>query len=344
MKMTLGKLASFIKAELVGNPDIEVSGVSPIENGKKGTISFLGNPKYEAEIYHTKASAVIVQKTFQPNAKQRIDTNLLKVENVYETLAYLMQTFSYTSTQEKGVSEQAYIDSSAQIAKNVYIGHFAVISANAQIGKNTSIHPQVFIGEEVKIGENCKIFPGVKIMHQCVIGNNCIIYPNAVIGSDGFGYAPTEDGSYKAIPQIGNVVLEDNVEVGANTNIDRATMGSTMIREGVKLDNLIQVGHNVEIDKHTVMAALSGISGSAKIGKYCRIGGQVGFAGHIKVADKTQIMAQSGVMSNVDKEESILCGSPTIDYKQYFRSFAIYKKLPALEKRVRELEKIIEKK
>ena len=339
MDFKAADIAGFLQGEIEGDGNVRVSNVSKIEEGKPGTLAFLSNLKYENFIYTTEASVVLVNKSFV--AKEKINATLIRVENAYEAFASLLDLYLQAkSSQKTGIEQPSYISESAVIGKNIYLGAFAYIGKNSKTGDNCKIYPQVHIGDNVEIGDNCILYPGVKIYDDCKIGDNCILHSGAVIGSDGFGFAPQKDGSYKKIPQIGNVVLEDNVEIGANTTIDCGTMGSTIIRKGVKLDNLIQVAHNCEIGENTVIAAQTGISGSTKIGKNCVIAGQVGFGGHIKIGNNVQIGAQSGIVKS-SKDNQILFGSPAIDIKQQMRVIAVYKNLPELSKDVQTLKKEI---
>jgi UDP-3-O-[3-hydroxymyristoyl] glucosamine N-acyltransferase len=303
-----------------------VSTVARIEQGKRGSLCFLANPKYENYLYTTKASIVLVNKSLTPS--KPVEATMVQVDDAYQAIASLLELFNtMKDSKKRGRSWRASVAWSAKRGKGAWIGAGASVGKKSVIGTGAQIHPQVFIGDYVSIGENSVIFPGVRIYNGCKIGNNCIIHSNVVIGSDGFGFAPTPDGSYKKIPQTGNVVIEDDVEIGSNTTIDRATMGSTIIRKGVKLDNLIQIAHNVEIGENTVIAALAGVAGSARIGKNCQIGGQVGIAGHISIADNTKIGAQAGIMSSVKREGEVLLGSPAIDAREFMKAYAIFKKL-----------------
>lgn len=326
MELTAQSIADYLKGEVVGDSNTKVKSVARIEQGKAGDLCFLANPKYENFLYSTKASIVLVNKSFEP--KESISVTLVKVDDAYQSIASILSLFnSMKSATKSGRSWRASIAFSAKLGKGSYVGAGAFIGKKSVIAAGAQIHPQVFIGESVFIGENSILFPGVRIYNGCVVGANCIIHSNAVIGSDGFGFAPSPDGSYKKIPQTGNVVLEDDVEIGANTTIDRATMGSTIIRKGVKLDNLIQIAHNVEIGENTVIAALTGVAGSAKIGKDCQIGGQVGISGHITIPDNTRIGAQAGIMSSVKNSGETLLGSPAFDAKEFFRAYSVFKKL-----------------
>ncbi|MFM8448776.1 MAG: UDP-3-O-(3-hydroxymyristoyl)glucosamine N-acyltransferase [Haliscomenobacter sp.] len=338
MEITTGFLASLLNADLEGNPNTLISRPSRIEEGGAGSVSFLGNPKYESHVYSTTASALIVPRDFQP--KQPLTMCLIRVDDVYAAVSMLLERFGESQVAAtSGVSDRAAIASDARIGSDVSVGHFTVVEAGAIIGDQCRIGAQVYIGRNVHIGAGSILYPGVRVLDDCRIGTGCILHSNAVIGADGFGFAPLEDGSYKKIPQIGNVVLEDLVEVGANTTIDRASIGSTLIRQGVKLDNLIQVAHNVEIGAHTAIAALTGIAGSAKIGERCMIGGQVGIAGHLKIAAGTKVQAQTGIASHVKEPNTYLGGSPAIDFNQYIRAYTVFKQLPDLYKRFHVIEK-----
>ncbi|MEM9887088.1 MAG: UDP-3-O-(3-hydroxymyristoyl)glucosamine N-acyltransferase [Bacteroidota bacterium] len=338
MQLTAETISQMLDGTVEGDASVAVSRPSKIEEGEQGSISFLANPKYESYIYNTKASIVLVGRDFQ--ARTSVPCTLIRVKNVYAAMASLLEW--YQNGREnylKGISEQSDIHPSAQIGAGSHVGSYSFIAEGVIIGENCSIHPQVFIGKGVKIGNNVALYPGVKIYAACEIGDHCTIHANSVIGADGFGFAPKEDGSYQKIAQIGNVVLESEVEIGANTTIDRATMGSTMIRRGVKIDNLVQIAHNVEIGEYTVIAAQAGVAGSTKIGKRCMIGGQVGFSGHLKIADGTKIQAQSGIASSIRKEGTAVFGSPAIAYSQYVKSYAVFKQLPDLYKKLHQLEK-----
>jgi len=340
MKFTAQQLASYLNGEIEGDPNVTVSNLSKIEEGQPETLTFLANPKYATYIYSTKASIVLVNKDFI--AEHPIEATLIRVENAYQCLAQLLTLVEQAKGKKTGIDSMVSIDPSATLGENLYIGSFSYVGKNAQIGQDTQIYPHVFVGDQVKIGKNCILFPGVKIYDDCVIGNNCILQAGVIIGGDGFGFAPQESGNYQKVPQIGNVILEDNVEVGANATIDRATMGSTIIRRGVKLDNLIQVAHNVEIGENTVIAALTGIAGSVKLGKNCMIGGQVGIAGHIHLADGIQIAAQTGIANTILDTTTPYMGSPAIPAKQFARASVIFKKLPELSLEISKLRKELE--
>lgn len=339
MQLSAKELAALLEGSIEGNPDVLVNRPGKIEEGQAGEITFLGNDKYEPFIYTTQASVVLVNKDFSP--RQAIQATLIRVENVYASLAFLLDKFGAQTaarTAGEGISPQASIHPEAQIGQGVSIGPFAVVEAGAAIGDGAKIGAQVFVGQGAAVGEGSMLYPGVRILHDCRVGARCILHANAVVGSDGFGFAPQPDGTYKKIAQIGNVVIEDDVEIGAGTTIDRASLGSTILRKGVKLDNLIQVAHNVEIGENTVIAAQVGIAGSTKIGRNCRIAGQVGFIGHVTIADNTSIQAQSGVAQNVTESGTIICGYPAFAYRDYIRSHAVFKRLPELDKKIKQLE------
>ena len=340
MEFTAATIAGFLKGEIEGNPDIKVNTIAKIEEGIEGALSFLANPKYEHYIYETKSSVVLVNRSFVPSAS--IGATLIRVENSYEAFASLLRLVDQARPRKKGIHPSAIIETSAKVGSDVFIGPYAYIGENCIIGDGCSIYPHVYIGDNTRLGNSCTLNPGVKIYHDCLLGEGCIIHAGSVIGSDGFGFAPQSDNEFMKIPQLGNVVLEDHVEIGANVTIDRATMGSTIIRKGVKLDNLIQIGHNVEVGENTVMAAQTGISGSTKIGKNCMFGGQVGLAGHLKIADGTKIGAQGGILGDVKEENTVILGSPAIELKQYLRSTVVFKKLPEMKVKIESLEKEIE--
>lgn len=321
---------------LEGDPNIWITHPSKIEEGQPGSISFLANPKYEHHLYQTNASAVLVDKAFQPKAS--VSAALIRVDNVYLTIGKLMNQFSENSNGFSGIHPTAIIDPSARIGSNVSIGPQTIVSKDCVLGDGCVLHGQVFIDRGVVIGRETIIFPGVKIYKSCKMGDACVVHSNAVIGSDGFGFSPDENGQYQKIPQLGNVEIGDRVEIGANTTIDRGSLGSTRIGNGCKLDNLIQIAHNVQIGENTVIAAQAGVAGSTKIGAYCQIGGQVGIAGHLNIADGTQIQAQSGIASSLETPKGKWYGSPAIEYLSFLRSFAEFKNLPSLAKRIKALE------
>lgn len=329
-------IAEYLGGTVDGDPDASVNDVSRIEEGRPGTLSFLANPKYEKYIYDSSSSVIIVNKDFKP--EKPVKASLIRVENAYESFAALLNLYEQSKPRKEGISKLASIDESATLGKNVYAGDFSVISGGASIGENVRIYPQVYIGENVVIGSNTILYPGVKIYHDCIIGENCVFHSGVVIGGDGFGFVPDNENRYSKVPQIGNVIIENDVEIGANTTVDRATMGSTIIRSGVKLDNLIMVAHNVEIGKNTVIAGQTGIAGSTKIGENCLFGGQVGLAGHIRIADGVKIGAQAGIGSNVKKEASVIMGSPAFDMTAFYKSYAVFRNLPELRKQLYTLE------
>jgi len=346
MEFTAQQIADFLQGEIQGDPSIKVSDFSKIEEGKPGTLSFLSNPKYSSFIYDSQASIVLVNKDFKQ--EKDIQATLIRVDDAYQSLALLMSLVDQYKPKKTGISSLAFISSTAIIGENTYIAPFVHIGENVTIGKNSLIYSHCSIEDGVQIGENVSLFAGVIIYNDCVIGNNCTLHSGSVIGSDGFGFAPTEDGSYKKIPQMGNVIVEDNVEIGANSIVDRATLGSTIIRKGVKIDNLVQIAHNVEIGENTVIAAQTGISGSTKLGKHCVLAGQVGLAGHLQIADGTIFGAQTGVPNSVKIPNQVLQGYPAIPVMNFHKSAIVHKNLPelqkliyAMQKRIEELEKKI---
>lgn len=335
MEFTAKQIADFIGGKVEGDINATVNTFAKIEEGTKGAISFLSNPKYIHYIYDTQSSIVLINNDVE--LERPVSTTLIRVDNAYECVAKLLQLYDAARPKKQGIDSLAFISPKATIGENVYIGAFAYIGDNAVIGNGTMVYPHATIVDNVKIGEKCKIYPNVVIYEGCKLGNEVTIHSGSVIGADGFGFAPNTEG-YAKIPQIGIVTIEDNVEIGANTCIDRSTMGSTIIRKGVKLDNLIQVAHNVEIGENTVMSAQVGIAGSTKIGSWCMFGGQVGLAGHITVGDKTFLGAQSGVPGNI-KGDQTLIGTPPMEPKAYFKSQAIFRKLPDMYKQINELQK-----
>lgn len=340
MEFTSLQIAQLLGGRVEGNENSKINRLSKIEEATEGAISFLSNPKYEQYLYTTGASAVLVNNTFVP--KEPVSTTLIYVEDAYASISALLEEYNrIKSFSKKGLENPHFLSSNTTLGKDVYLGAFAYIGNNCRVGDNVKIYPHVYIGDNVTIGNNTILYSGAKIYADCQIGNYCTIHSGAIIGSDGFGFAPLPDGSYKKIPQIGNVILEDHVDIGANTTIDCATMGSTVIHKGVKLDNLIQIGHNVEIGQNTVIAAQAGISGSTKIGENCMVGGQVGIAGHVQIANKTGIGAQSGIGGSIKKEGTSVGGSPAFEFKNHLKSYAVYKKLPQLLKKIEELEEKI---
>ena len=341
MQFTAKQIAELINGKIEGDPDVAVSSFGKLEEANEGQLAFLANPKYEDFLYTTNASIIIINDSLE--VAKKLKATLIRVPDAYSSFAVILTAYSEMAKANlTGIQEPSYISSSAKIGQNVFIGAFAYLGKNVVLGNNVKIYPQVFLGDHVTIGDNSVLYPGVKIHHDCVVGKSVCIHAGCVIGGDGFGYAPQTDGSFKKIPQIGNVVIEDNVEIGANTTIDRSTIGSTIIKCGAKLDNLIQVAHNVEIGMNTVIAAQSGISGSTKIGKNVMIGGQAGIVGHIQIAEGTKINAQSGVGKSIKTPNTAVTGSPAYDYGQAIRSQILSRNLPEIEKRIQNLEQIIE--
>lgn len=340
MQFTAAQIASIIQARVDGNPDAAVGSFGKIEEAKQGQLAFLANPKYEDYLYTTEASIIIVNAT--QDLKQPVSATLLRVADPYTAFATLLSTYQEMIAQQMtGVQEPSYISKTAKLGNQVFVGAFAYIGDGVVLGNHVKIYPNVFIGDNVQIGDSSILHPGVRIYHSCVVGKHVSIHAGTVIGSDGFGFAPQADGSFKKVPQIGNVVIEDNVEIGANATIDRATMGSTLIKSGAKLDNLIQVAHNVEVGHNTVIAAQAGVSGSTKIGNNVMIGGQAGIVGHIQIADNAKINAQSGVSKSIKTPNTAVTGSPAFDYTSALRSQAVSRNLPELEKRIIELENLV---
>lgn len=337
MNFSASQIAQLLEGEIVGNPDVQVSGLSKIEEGQSGTLSFLANPKYTEHIYTTQASIVIVDHKFKAEKSLPETCTLIKVNDAYSSFGKLLELYNQIKHDKKGISTHAIVDASAKIGKDVYIGAGVVIESGVELGDNVKVYPQTYLGHNVKIDDNTILHPGVLILSDCMVGKNCVIHAGVVIGGDGFGFSPNAENNYKKVAQIGNVVIEDHVEIGANTTIDRATLGSTIIRKGVKIDNLIQIAHNVEIGENTVIAAQTGIAGSTKIGKNCMIGGQVGIVGHITIADGTMIAAQSGIGSSI-KHRAIIQGSPAFSIGEYKKSYIAFKKLPELVKQIEKLQ------
>jgi UDP-3-O-[3-hydroxymyristoyl] glucosamine N-acyltransferase len=336
MKFTAEQIAGILEGTVVGDPTIEVSKLAKIEEGKKGSLTFLANPKYKSYIYTTEASITIVGVDFEP--EEALATTLIKVEDAYGAFTKLLEYYNQIKLNKSGIEQPSFISSSAKTGDNLYVGAFTYIGDNVTIGHNVKLFPNSYIGDNVNIGDDTIVFAGGKIYSDCNIGNNCVINSGAIIGADGFGFAPNEKGEYTKVPQIGNVILEDNVDIGAGTTIDRATLGSTIIRKGVKLDNQIQIAHNVEIGKNTVIAAQTGIAGSTKIGESCQIGGQVGIAGHLVIGNHVRVQAQSGIGRNV-KDDEVLQGSPSFGYSDWNKSYVYFKNLPKLVKTINEIEK-----
>lgn len=335
MKFTAAQIAGILEGEVIGNPNAEVYKLSKIEEGTEGSLTFLANPKYINFIYSTKATVTIVNNTFEP--EQEISTTLIKVEDAYKSFSKLLEYYNQVKLMKSGIEQPSVISDGVTYGTDLYLGSFCYIGKNVIIGNNVKIYPNSFIGDNVTIGDNCVFFAGVRIYSETEIGNNCIIHSGTIIGSDGFGFAPQEDGTYSKVPQIGNVIIEDNVEIGACTTVDRATLGSTIIRKGVKLDNHIQVAHNVEIGENTVIAAQTGIAGTTKIGKNGLIGGQVGFAGHLVIGDNVKIQAQSGIGKNLADGE-VVQGSPAFNYGDFAKSFVHFRNLPKIVADIEELK------
>lgn len=336
VKFTAHQIAEILEGEVVGDEKIEVSKLSKIEEGEEESLTFLANPKYTSYIYTTKASITIVNKTFEP--EEDLTTTLIKVEDAYKAFSKLLEYYNQIKLNKTGIEQPCFITTSSKYGDNIYIGAFSYIGENVVLGNNVKIFPNVYIGDNVTIGDNTIVFSGSKIYSECVIGDFCVINSGAIIGADGFGFTPNEKGEYSKVPQIGNVILENFVDIGAATTIDRATLGSTIIRKGVKLDNQIQIAHNVEIGKNTVIAAQTGIAGSTKIGEGCQIGGQVGIVGHITIGNNVRIQAQSGIGRNV-KDNEVLQGSPALTYGDYNKSYVHFKNLPKIVRQINDIEK-----
>lgn len=336
MKFTAKQISDILQGEIVGNPNEEVYKLSKIEEGQKGSLTFLSNPKYTHFLYTTNASVAIVNNTFIP--EKEISTTLIKVADSYKAFSTLLEFYNQVKLNKTGYEEPNYISGTATIGENIYMGAFSYIGENVKIGNNVKIYPNVFIGDNVVIGDDTMLFAGAKIYSETIIGKNCVIHSGTIIGCDGFGFVPIEDGSYNKVPQTGNVIIEDNVDIGSGTTIDRATLGSTIIRKGVKLDNQIQIAHNVEVGENTVIAAQTGIAGSSKIGKNCQIGGQVGIVGHITIGDNVRIQAQSGIGRSL-KDNEVVQGSPALPYSDYNKSYVHFKNLTKLVDKINELEK-----
>ncbi|MFV8269408.1 UDP-3-O-(3-hydroxymyristoyl)glucosamine N-acyltransferase [Flavobacterium sp. GT2N3] len=338
MKFTAEQIAGILEGEVVGNPMVEVFRLSKIEEGTEGSLTFLSNPKYLNYIYSTKASVTIVNETFTPESP--LTTTLIKVPDAYAAFSKLLEFYNQVKLNKTGIEQPSFLSQSVKYGDNLYLGSFSYVGQNVVLGENVKIYPNCFVGDNVLIGDNVILFAGAKIYSETVIGNNCTIHSGAIIGADGFGFAPNPDGTYSKIPQIGNVIIEDNVDIGSCTTIDRATMGSTIIRKGVKLDNQIQIAHNVEIGENTVIAAQTGVAGSTKIGKNGMIGGQVGISGHLTIGNNVRIQAQSGVGRNI-KDHEILQGTPSFGYNDFSKSYVHFKNLPKIVAEIKELKKQI---
>ncbi|RTZ07045.1 UDP-3-O-(3-hydroxymyristoyl)glucosamine N-acyltransferase [Flavobacterium bomense] len=338
MKFTAEQIAGILEGKVVGNPMAEVSRLSKIEEGTEGSLTFLSNPKYQNYIYSTKASVTIVNDTFIAEAP--ITTTLIKVIDAYSAFSKLLEFYNQVKLNKSGIEQPSFLSDSVKYGESLYLGSFSYVGQNVVLGENVKIYPNCFLGDNVVVGDNVILFAGAKIYSETIIGNNCTIHSGAIIGSDGFGFAPNPDGTYTKIPQIGNVIIEDNVDIGSCTTIDRATMGSTIIRKGVKLDNQIQIAHNVEIGENTVIAAQTGVAGSTKIGKNGMIGGQVGISGHLTIGNNVRIQAQCGVGGNI-KDNEILQGSPAFGYNDFSKSYVHFKNLPKIVAEIEELKKQI---
>jgi UDP-3-O-[3-hydroxymyristoyl] glucosamine N-acyltransferase len=339
MQFTAQDISLMLNGTIEGDPQATISKLAKIEEATDGALSFLANPKYEQFLYSTQATVVIVNKDIVPTAP--VTATLIRVDNAYSAFTVLLNQYNTLKLNKTGIEQPCFIHPEANLGENAYVGAFAYIGAGVKTGKSCKIYPNTYVGDNVILGDNVTLFAGVKVYFDCVLGNNVIVHSGAVVGSDGFGFAPNADGSYSKIAQIGNVILEDEVEVGSNTTIDRATMGSTIIRKGAKLDNLIQIAHNVEVGAYTVIAAQTGISGSTKIGEHNSIGGQVGIVGHISLAKGTQVQAQSGVNRTITEEGKKWWGSPVQPYNQFLRSQVVVNQLPQLKKQIEEIEKTI---
>lgn len=340
MEFSALQIATILNGEVVGNPDVTVSGLAKIEEGTTGTLSFLSNPKYEEHIYTTGASVCIVNNTFVPAKELPATLTLVKVEDAYACFAKLLEVYNQMRQKQAKIEQPSFISEQAKVGEGIYLGAFAYIADGAKIGNNVKIYPNVYVGDNVVIGDDTILHAGVRIYADCVIGARCILHAGVVIGSDGFGYAPDDKGVFSRVPQIGNVILEDDVEIGANTTVDCATLGSTIIRQGVKIDNLVHLAHNVEVGNHSALAAQVGVAGSAKIGRHVMVGGQAGISGHLHIADGTRIVAQSGIPSTVKKAETLM-GSPGIPIDDFKKSYFGFRKLPFLLQKVSELEQKI---
>lgn len=339
MKFTAAQIAGILNGTVDGDEDVQVHTLAKIEEGEVGSLTFLANPKYTQYIYTTKSSITIVNHDFTP--EHPIETTLIRVENAYTAFSQLLEFYNQVKMNKTGIEEPAFISKNVTYGKNLYLGAFSYLGENVQIGDNVKIYPNVYVGNNVKIGDNTVLFTGAKLYSETIVGKSCVINSGVVIGADGFGFTPNEKGEYSKVPQTGNVIIEDNVDIGPGTTIDRATLGSTIIKKGVKLDNQIQIAHNVIIGENTVIAAQTGVAGSTKIGKNCMIGGQVGIAGHITIGDNVKVQAQSGVGRNV-KDNETLQGSPSLSYSDFNKSYVYFKNLPKIVERLNVIEKKIE--
>lgn len=339
MEFSAEQIAGLLGGTVEGNAKVTVTNLSKIEEGKAQTLSFLANPHYTNYIYDTDASIVVVNKTLVLDKPVKETCTLIRVDDAYGSFAKLLELYTQMKGEKTGIEQPSFIHPSAKLGKNCYVGAFAYIGENVTIGDNVKIYPQVYIGDQASVGDNTTLFSGVKVYHECIIGKHCTIHASTVIGSDGFGFAPNNGDTFTKVPQIGNVVIEDHVEIGSNTSIDRATLGSTILRKGVKLDNLVQIAHNAEIGENTVIAGQTGVAGSTKVGKNCMIAAQVGIVGHIKIADGVKIAGQSGIGNAIVKEGDIVQGSPAFSIGDYKRSYVLFRSLPKLNDKIREIEK-----
>ncbi len=340
MEFSASQIAGLLNGQVVGNPDVTVSGLAKIEEGVTGSLSFLSNPKYEEYIYSTGSSICIVNETFEPSKELPNSLTLVKVEDAYACFAKLLDIYNQMSKKQPKIEQPSFIAENAVVGEELYLGAFAYIGEGAKIGNNVTIYPNAYVGDNVEVGDGTVIYAGVKVYSGCIIGKNCVLHAGVVLGSDGFGFAPDEKGVFSKVPQIGNVILEDDVEIGANSTVDCATMGSTIIRQGVKIDNLVHLAHNVEIGAHSAMAAQVGVAGSAKIGKHVMVGGQAGISGHLTIADGTKIVAQSGIPSSVKKADTLM-GSPGISIDDFKKSYFGFRKLPFILQKINELDQKI---
>lgn len=336
MKFTANQIAGILEGTVEGDPEVQVSKLAKIEEGTPGSLTFLANPKYTSYIYSTAASIAIVNNDFE--AEEAVQATLIRVEDAYKSFSKLLEYYNQVKLNKLGIEQPCFISDTATHGEGLYLGAFSYLGEHVTIGNNVKIYPNVYIGDNVVIGDNCVLFSGSKVYSDCVIGNNVYLHSGAIVGADGFGFTPNEQGEYSKVPQTGNVIIEDYVDIGAGTTIDRATLGSTIIRKGVKLDNQIQIAHNVEIGEHTAIAAQTGIAGSTKIGKHCLIGGQVGIAGHITIGNNVRVQAQSGIGRNI-KDGEVLQGSPSFNYSDWSRSYVHFKNLPKIVQTLQELEK-----
>lgn len=343
MEFSAKQIAGLLNGTIEGDENVKVSNLSKIEEGKPGTLSFLANALYTPYVYTTDASIVIVNKGLELDKPVKPTCTLIRVDDAYGSFATLLEMYTQTKQNKSGIEQPSFVSKSAKLGDNCYIGAFAYIGENVKLGNNVKIYPHCYVGDDTVIGDNCTLFSGVKVYHECVIGSHCTIHSSTVIGSDGFGFAPNSENNYKKVPQIGNVIIEDHVEIGSNTSIDRATMGSTIIRKGAKLDNLIQIAHNVEIGENTVMAGGAFVAGSSKIGKNVMMGGQAGVVGHLTIADGVKIAGQSGVGNDIKKEGEVVQGSPAFAIGEYKRSYVLFRGLQKMNDRIKDLEKAIKK-